>query len=374
MTQGILFTIMPGFTGLCLSLFSWLCAKLNPESLLRRFLVSTVSGPENNSTPLNPETSLPAGRAWEKTLLIFNPQSGHGLFPPFFQQILGIKKQLLHNRQSPVAELHHIEAMLAKYNVHPESVITASSEEATALARKCAQKKYDLVIAVGGDGTINAVVNGLAGSNTLLAVIPTGTINIFGLQMNIPTSLAEACSLFEKGRIITMDLGKVNQRYFVCMAGIGFDAYVIKATDRNFKKVFGVIALAFSAVVGFFIYPFRSLKAKIDHNEKIHKGYFMIVGNMKYYGGDLVLLPHAEINDGYLDVCLFKKRGFFNFLGYLWGLRRGKLEKYLDVEYLQCKSLDIINRRQFVHLDGEYMGRKKLHIKVVPSALRILVQ
>ncbi len=336
--------------------------------------MSTAAGPSKKPSSLNPVNIHTKGYAWKKTMLIFNPHSGQGLFPPFFQQILGVKKRLSAIKYSPMAELDYIEAELAKYNIRPRSVISSSPEEATALARKCAKQKYTLVIAVGGDGTINAVVNGLAGSKTVLAVIPTGTINIFGLQMNIPTNIKAACTLLRNGRIITMDLGKVNQRYFVCMAGIGFDAFVIKATDRNLKKIFGVIALAFTALVGFFVYPFRSLRVKIDHSKKIHKGYFMIVGNMKYYGGDLVLLPHAKINDGYLDVCLFKKRGFFNFIGYLWGLRRGKLEKYLDVEYLQCKQLEVDNQSQYVHLDGEYLGRQKLHIQVVPSALRILVK
>jgi diacylglycerol kinase (ATP) len=311
---------------------------------------------------------------FKKSMLIFNPQSGHGFFPPFFKQILGIRRQADFLARQPKNLLPKIQALLAKYNLKPQIVVTASPQEATALAKQCAQKHYNLVIVVGGDGTINAVVNGLAGTRTALAVIPTGTINILGLQMNLPTDVEKACALIARGRVRKMDLGRVNARFFACMAGIGFDAFVIKATDPNLKKIFGVIALAFSALIGFFIYPFSHLRVRIDQQTFVHKGYFLIVGNMKYYGGDLLLLPQAKINDGYLDVCLFKKRGFLNFLGYLWGLRRGWLEKYLDVEYLQCKKLTVLNRRQYVHLDGEYLGREKIHIRVVPSALRILTQ
>ncbi|MBN1595446.1 diacylglycerol kinase family lipid kinase [candidate division FCPU426 bacterium] len=274
----------------------------------------------------------------------------------------------------PATLLRRILALLAKHQLYPrQAIITSSSAAATEMARECVRQQYDLVIAAGGDGTINAVVNGLACSRTALAVLPLGTINIFGLQINLPLDIERACAIIAGGRIHTMDLGMVNRRYFACMAGIGFDAFVIKATDPHLKRIFGVIALAFSAFVGFFIYPFTHLRLRIDQEKHVRKGYFVIVGNMKYYGGGLLLLPHANTSDGYLDVCLFKRRGFFTFVRYLWGWRRGLLEKYLDVEYFQCKKLVVQNRRQYVHLDGEYLGRERIRLKIVPAALRIVV-
>lgn len=312
--------------------------------------------------------------ALEKVHLIFNPSSGHGFYLPLFTQLfLGIEKSFLPQLSSPGHLLQEILQHLGKHRIHPDYTIANSSRIAESAARRCAQEKYDLVIAVGGDGTLNAVANGLAGTETAMAIIPAGTVNLFAMQVAIPRHLAEACSVIAQGRIKTIDLGLIKDKHFLCVAGIGFDAFVIKHMEWQLKMALGAAAYLVAAGFGFFTYPFRSIYARVDQQAQVKKGYMIFVGNAKYYGGKMVLLPKADLNDGLLDVCILKKRNFLGFLRYLAGLRRGRLEEYLDVDYFQCREIDIMNHSQYIQIDGEYFGRLAAKIKIAPNALKIIV-
>jgi diacylglycerol kinase (ATP) len=306
----------------------------------------------------------------KKIKLIFNPQSGSGATLAW----PGDARTLTQNKtESPQFYLQQILLALKAQGLDAEMLMAHSPSAATAAARRCAKNRYDLVIAVGGDGTINAVVNGLAGSQTALGVIPAGTVNLFCLQMNIPLDLDEACRRLARGRQITIDLGRVAQRYFTCVAGVGFDAFVIKTTDWRLKRLTGAFAYLVSGIAAFFLYPFRQVWVRIDGQPEPRRGYLVIAGNVKYYGGNMVLLPRADLQDGKLDVCVFKRRNFFSFLSYLWGWQHGALDKFLDVEYLQCQRVTVLNRRQHLQLDGEYLGHVPVDIEVVPQALRVVV-
>ncbi len=320
------------------------------------------------------KSGSPAAKKSSKIKLIFNPRSGSGLILPLFSNLLfPDKKKRLFKITRPGEHLRKILKQLQVHGIDPEPATIMSPAAATAMARYCARENYALVIVAGGDGTINAVANGLAGSQTAMGVIPTGTANIFGLQMKIPADLPGACQRIAQGRQITIDLGKVDNRYFTCWTGVGFDAFVIKQTDWKLKKIIGALAYLVAGVASLFVYPFRHVHFRIDGQAPIQRGYLLIIGNIKYYGGNTVLLPHANMQDGLLDVCVFKKRGFFSFLAYFWGLRLGALGKFLDVEYSQCRKIEVLDRKQHVQIDGDYFGRMPLKIKVVARALKVVV-
>jgi len=110
----------------------------------------------------------------------------------------------------------------------------------------------------------------------------------------------------------------------------------------------------------------------MDEESILRRGYFILVGNGQYYGGEMVMAPNADMTDGYLDVCIFKRKRLFNLIGYLWGLRRGELKKYLDVEYVRAKKITVYKRgRHHVHVDAEYLCRTPVHIEVVPRVLKV---
>ncbi len=320
------------------------------------------------------KSGIPTAKKTSKIKLIFNPRSGSGLILPLFSNLLfPRKKKRLSKTDHPEEHLREILKQLQVNGIYPEPAVIMSPTAATAMARDCARENYALVIVAGGDGTINAVANGLVGSQTAMGVIAGGTANIFGLQMNIPADLPGACQRIAQGRQITIDMGKVNDRYFTCWTGVGFDAFVIKQTDWKLKKIIGTLAYLVAGITSLFVYPFRHVCFRIDGQASIQRGYLLIVGNIKYYGGKTVLLPRADMQDGLLDVCVFKKRGFFSFLAYFWGLRLEALSKFLDVEYSQCRKIEVLDRKQHVQIDGDYFGSMPVKIKVVAKALKVVV-
>jgi YegS/Rv2252/BmrU family lipid kinase len=316
-----------------------------------------------------------ASPRFSKAMVIYNPRSGQGpKLPLLFRHFLGLRPTA-RELEKPENELvlSQILERLEKYGITAAAACTTAPGDATRLARECAESGYELVVAVGGDGTINEVVNGLAGSETALGVIPAGTVNVFSLLMKLPSDLDGACRVLAEREIRRVDLGKINHRYFLSMAGVGFDAFVIHRVDSRLKKAWGAIAYAVVAAVQYFIYPFRQITLQADHQTITKRGYFLIVGNGKYYGGDMVLSPLADLSDGLLDVCLLKRKRLWNVLGYLWALRRGNLNRYMDAEVFQCRILSILGRiRHPIHADAEYMGRTPALIQVVPGALKVV--
>ncbi len=312
---------------------------------------------------------------FQKAMVIYNPHSGRGMqLPRLIRWLLGLTVQT--GKRIPAGEhvLVQILERLHRYGIQASAACTSAPGDGTRLARECVDAGYDLVIAVGGDGTVNEVVNGLAGSEVALGVIPAGTINVFGLLMNLPTDLNDACRTLARGTIRKIDLGRIQDRYFVCMAGVGFDAFVIKHVDSRIKRAWGAIAYPLTAAMHYFTYPFRKIVVQIDGKPGVHMGYFLVVGNGKYYGGEMVISSRADMSDGFLDVCLLKRRNLWNFVGYLWALRMGNLEKYLDAEIFQCKTLYVSSRgRHPVHVDAEYIGTTPALVEVVPGALKVVV-
>jgi len=331
--------------------------------------------PSEYNSPGTPALYGP-GR-FQKAMIIYNPESGQGLgLSLIFKALLGIKRVCLPKceARAPESSVRPIQAILREYGIEAEVALTTHPGSGVELARQSVEAGCDVVVVVGGDGTINEVVNGLAGSETVLGVIPAGTANIFSLQMQLPTDVRAACRVIAEGSIRRIDLGRARDRYFLCMAGVGFDAYVIKKTDSRLKRLTGAVAYAWVAVRRFFSYPFRTIVLRVDDQPALRRGYLLIVGNGKYYGGDMMIMPSADMADGYLDVCLFKRKQWWNLIGYLWGLRRGALERYIDVDYFKCRKLHVWEKgHHYVHVDAEYLCRTPVTISVEPGALRVIV-
>ena len=196
--------------------------------------------------------------------IITNPFSGKGKNKfPLLESFLGIKSKRKANLSSrEVAK--KVQTYLLKHNITSEICLTEYSGHATELAASTEKKNYDLVIAIGGDGTINEVINGLVKTDLPLAVIPSGTANVFSLEFDIPENIEKACEQIIKGNCQRIDLGKVGDKYFACMAGIGFDAYVIKHADKTLKKNWGPLSYVIVACKEFFTYKFSKIKIKVD--------------------------------------------------------------------------------------------------------------
>jgi len=258
---------------------------------------------------------------FKQTMIIFNPRAGDGRpLSSIFQYFLRQKHRKIDIYKSKDQYRKIIECFFDDNGLPYKLVKTEFSGQATEIAKECVSKGYDLVIAVGGDGTVNEVINGLAGSSVTLGVIPMGTANIFALQLNYPFIIQEACEKILNGQVREMDLGICNERYFSCYAGVGFDAQIYKATDSKLKKLFGALAYVFMAAWQVLSYKFQPILIKTDKDAILRKAYFVIVGNGCYYIGKNVLSDPDSLSDGLLNVCIFKQRNFWSLFGYLIGV------------------------------------------------------
>lgn len=239
---------------------------------------------------------------------------------------------------------------------------TRDIDDARELAAKFAADGEPVVLAAGGDGTLNAVIQGLVGTNTALGVLPAGTMNVFAREMGIPipnlqtSNLEKALEVIKDGYITNVDLFTANGKPFVQMAGVGFDAQVIEDTSLESKKIFGPLAYLMSAVKLLGENPPKMKIILSDGTEA--EGVAVLAGNGELYGGQVRLFPKADNTDGLLDILIFKETGYKFVLDSLKGLV-GLLDLVdSSVEYLQSDSFTVISDRDVpIEVDGEYLGR-----------------
>ncbi len=256
---------------------------------------------------------------------------------------------------------------------------TKDAEDATNLAAKFAQEDYPVVIAAGGDGTLNAVVKGLAGSQTALGVLPTGTMNVFARELGIPvpnlqqSNLDKALAVIDQGYLKHVDLFQANQTPFVQMAGVGFDAQVIEETTWEAKKRLGPMAYLMSAVRILGENP-PKMKVVTDSGES-EEGIAVLAGNGSLYGGQVKLFHQADNEDNLIDILIFKESGYKLVLDSLKGLATGDIQTgKSSVQYLQAGSFKVICDAEVpVQVDGEWSGRSEVvHFQPSSTKLRVL--
>lgn len=235
---------------------------------------------------------------------------------------------------------------------------TGSAEEAGEIAKGFARNGEPVVIAAGGDGTLNAVVQGLAGSRTALGVLPAGTMNVFARELGIPyDDLARALEVIEEGNVREIDLFEANGTPFVQMAGVGFDAMVIEETTWESKKMLGPLAYLLAAVKVLGEKPPRM--EVICGDGRHEEGVAVLAGNGALYGGQFKLFHKADNQDRMLDVLVFKEAGYKMVLDSLRGLvALGNVDDGATVNYLQARSIRVLPDREVpLQVDGELIGR-----------------
>ncbi len=244
--------------------------------------------------------------------------------------------------------------------------------EARELAAMFAAQGEPVVIAAGGDGTLNEVVSGLAGTSTMLGVLPAGTMNVFAREMGIPfDSLEKAFEVIERGFTREVDLFEANGSPFVQMAGVGFDAKVIEETTWESKKMWGPLAYLLAGVKVLGETPPKIEVICADGRRE--EGVAVLAGNGALYGGQFKFFRNANNNDSMLDVLVYKEAGYKLVLDSLRGLAFGGIDL---VESTTCFQTDafVVKADQEVpmQVDGEWMGRFR-EIRFADSANRLRV-
>lgn len=251
---------------------------------------------------------------------------------------------------------------------------TAYAGHAIELAREAAQQQYNVVVAAGGDGTVNEVVNGIARTRTALAVLPFGTGNVWVRELKLPLRPQDAALALGSGHIVNLDLGMAGERYFLLMAGVGFDAAVTRAVLPEAKRKLGLLAYLVQAFVT--ARDIRGTRVRIALDGRAVKGrvLMVVIGNSRLYGGFLQITHHANLTDGLLDVAVIKgedvRSAPLHVLSIL--LRRYNLNP--DMAYYRAREVEINSVAPLeVQVDGDPIGATPMTFRVAPAALRALV-
>ena len=250
---------------------------------------------------------------------------------------------------------------------------TARCGDAECLARAAAEEGFTNVVAAGGDGTVNEVVNGIAGTHARLGLLPLGTMNVFAAELGLPSGDVGRCwEIIRAGHVRRIDLPRANDKHFVQLAGVGFDAQVVKETSRAFKRTLGPLSYLISAAQVATRQPPR-LRVDSDH-AATREGSFVLVGNGRFYGGPFPFFKRAKADDGLLDVLLFKRFGYLEFVRYMQDVVFRSSITAPDVEYFQAHSLRVTSDSKVpVEIDGELLGYCPVQFKLRKHALRVLV-
>jgi diacylglycerol kinase (ATP) len=250
---------------------------------------------------------------------------------------------------------------------------TTVAGHATELASQAASEGLDAAIACGGDGTVNEVANGLASSTTALAVVRGGTANVWAKEIHTPKDPARALRLLADGETRAVDLGRAGERYFLLMAGIGFDGAIVRELSGGAKKRLGAAAYVLHGLRRALGY--RSVQAEIAANDQSLSGqlYWAVLGNTRSYGGVVAITHQAKADDGRLDLFLLRQGGLPRLLWLLpWVLLR-RHQRRAHVLYRTVTSLDLATAGLPIQIDGEYLGETPLRFEVAPAALRVIV-
>lgn len=250
-------------------------------------------------------------------------------------------------------------------------------------AREAAQSG-PLVVICGGDGTINEAINGMTPGQATLAILPGGTANIFAREMGLPVDPVRAAREMSNWRPRRIAVGistwktettAAERRFFLCLAGIGFDAYVVHKLEANFKKSWGALAYISEALRQAFRYPFPPFACRMNGREI--PATFAAVQRTERYAGWLHMAPGAHLDEPQFHLCAFKSTRRLRYFLYAPALILRQHLRLADVEMLQTEKVECApvkaGGRIYFELDGELAGQLPATFEVVPDALTVLV-
>jgi YegS/Rv2252/BmrU family lipid kinase len=249
--------------------------------------------------------------------------------------------------------------------------LTTSAGEARVLAKRAVEEGRKIIVAAGGDGTINEVVNGIAESDVRLGLLPAGTMNVFAAELGLPgNNLGKCWEIIEAGHVRQVDLPRADGQFFVQLAGIGLDAQTVQATTYEFKKNFGPLSYLISATQ---IAARKPPRLIVETPERTEEGSFVLVGNGRYYGGPFEIFKQARIDDGKLDVLIFKNLGYLDIVRYLNAIVFGTHTQLPDVTYFQTTKLTVRSDEEVpVEVDGEVIGNVPVTFEFSSHKLQVL--
>lgn len=272
------------------------------------------------------------------------------------------------------SELQAMVTYMNEYGWDVDLHFSTSTDDARQQTRRAVEQHMDMVIAVGGDGTINSVIQELAGSETALGVIPSGTFNVWARETGIPVDIAGARDVLINGKLQRIDLGRVQDRYFLLMAGIGFGGTVTYAVKKEKLKRLGPLGYVLTGVrLGLGFDSFRA-DITIDGHLQTTNALQIVVGNTQLYGSLLKFTWRARCDDSLLDVCIVRKTSKLERIVMMLDFILQRRERRKWVTYTTCSSIEVNTRKSVnFQIDGEPIGRTPASFTIVPSSLKVVV-
>jgi len=274
----------------------------------------------------------------------------------------------------------HLDSFTAHFTLKP----TQQAGDARRLATVAIAEGFDLLVAAGGDGTVNEVLNGIADApeglaKTRLAVFPLGTANVFAKEIAMPARFRQALPILEQARETTIDLAEVQfgphhqlqRRLFVQMAGAGVDSRAIELVDWEDKKRFGKLAYVAAACKAL-----HETKPTITASTGTLTlaGEQILIGNGRYYGGRYPVFPLANNRDGLLEITLFPRASWPAVFRGAWGLLTNRLYSQGGLHHLRTPSFTLTSPLQTpFHVEGENIGHLPAQFSIHPQPLRVIV-
>ena len=267
-----------------------------------------------------------------------------------------------------------VAAVLDGEEIAYEVVFTERAGHATELSAAAVKKGYDIVAAVGGDGTLNEVARGLLHSDTAMAVIPCGSGNGLARCLHLPLKTSDALRLLREGRVECIDTGTVNGELFLSVAGIGLDAQTADDFARDPRR--GFIPYAHYATNNYFHLKPETVRITFDGRKTLTCSPMLVTfANSNQYGYNAVIAPHASLLDGMLDTCILSRPPLPVIADFVTKLMLGRLDRSRYLTEIQSAHITVERPSAgVVNIDGEpVMMEAVLEVKVLPQSLRVVV-
>jgi YegS/Rv2252/BmrU family lipid kinase len=286
-------------------------------------------------------------------LLLANPECNHGRS---------------RDRVSRVNDLLHDRGILFELR------ITGSAEEVEEEARNAAHRRIPLVVVCGGDGTVHYAVNGLAGTDTVMAILPCGRGNDLARVLGIPKDPVEAIDVALRGVTRPIALGRAGNRYFVTVATLGFDSAVAAEAARPHPGIPMRLDYIYSLLRSLIRYQCPKVRLSGDFGSYEGKVFLCATGNTSHYGGGMKILPDARPEIASLEICLIKALPRLKAAILFPTVFRGTHIRFREVEIFSTKSVDISSDYPLpIYADGEPVGETPIRLEIVPDSLKVRI-
>ena len=244
----------------------------------------------------------------------------------------------------------------------------------TEVSADLAARGYETVIACGGDGTVNELINGIAGTDTVLGIVPMGTANDFAVNMGINKDMNLACTIIKERRIKKMDLVKVNHdRFFAGTGCLGFDAEVAAFAGRR-KKWGPFLMHVLGGVVKFISYKPKTVELRFDGQKYFGDILLVAFGNIRSYARGMLITPRAVPDDALLDICVVRRMPRWKVISIFPSVYKGTHVDNREVTLYRARAVYVQSLHPMdLYADGDFMATTPFRLEVVPKHLNVIV-